>query len=64
MKKSFLTLIPALAIIAVTMSSCADNCCTAVGGVLKYCEDDYEASGYDSWEEAKEALSNSGWNCD
>lgn len=63
MKKSFLTLIPALAFIAVMASSCAKNCCTAAGGILKYCEDDYAASGYDSWEEAKESLSDSGWNC-
>ncbi len=61
MKKSFLTLIPALAIIAVTMSSCADNCCTLL--TAKICESDMPA-GYDSWDEYKDYLESAGYNCD
>jgi hypothetical protein len=49
-----------LAIIAVTMSSCADNCCTLL--TAKICESDMPA-GYDSWDEYADYLDSIGYNC-
>ena len=61
MKKSFLTLIPALAIIALTMTSCADNCCTLL--TAKVCESDLPA-GYADWAEYSATLEAAGYSCD
>ena len=62
MKKSFLTLVPALAIIALTMTSCADNCCTFL--TAKICEEDVDNYGYDNWEDYKASLEAAGYSCD
>ncbi len=60
MKKSLLTLVPALAIIALTMTSCADDCCKYSG--VNICESDFNASLYNglTWDEWKAAADASG----
>jgi len=59
MKKSFLSLLPILGIVAMTATSCSDNCCTF--SVLKECEGDEPAG--QTWEEHKADLEAAGWNC-
>ena len=62
MKNSFLSLVPTLAIIALTMSSCADDCCTF--RTVKECESDLPA-GYADWAEYSEYLEKTkGYSCD
>lgn len=61
MKKVFLTIIPAMAIVAM-MSSCASNCCTLL--TAKICEDDFDGTLYDNWDEAKSYYESAGWSCD
>jgi len=61
MKKSFLTLIPALAIIALAATSCADRCCTK-SGATDICESDLgSAASYDAVVALNEA---NGYSCD
>lgn len=60
MKKAFLTLIPALGFVAMTMTSCEDNCCTLA--TAKICEDDLPA-GYDGWDEYADYLESIGYSC-
>jgi hypothetical protein len=60
MKISFLTLAPALVIIAVTMSSCEDKCCTQL--TAKICESDMPF-GYNNWDAYAESLEANGYNC-
>jgi hypothetical protein len=61
MKKSLLTLVPALAIIALTTTSCADDCCTFL--TAKICESDLPV-GYPNWAAYKAELENQGYSCD
>lgn len=61
MKKSLLSIFPALAFIAVMASSCADNCCTLA--TAKICEEDLPA-GYADWDSYKDFLESTGYNCD
>jgi D-arabinose 1-dehydrogenase-like Zn-dependent alcohol dehydrogenase len=62
MKMSFFTLSPALVIIAVTISSCAENkCCTLL--TAKVCESDMPI-GYNNWDGYAGSLEAAGYVCD
>jgi hypothetical protein len=61
MKKSLLTLVPALAIIAISATSCADKCCTLL--TAKVCESDLPA-GYADWDAYAASLETAGYSCD
>ncbi|MCF8257787.1 MAG: hypothetical protein K9J06_09545 [Flavobacteriales bacterium] len=60
MKKAFLTLIPALGFVAMTMTSCKDNCCTFA--TAEICEEDL-ATGYDNWDDYATYLESIGYTC-
>lgn len=49
-------------LVAATISSCSDNCCTL--GVNKVCEGESECSGHATWEECQTYLEGLGYNCD
>jgi hypothetical protein len=62
MKKAFLAIVPVLGLVAMTMSSCSSNCCTLL--TAKICEDDFDGTLYDNWDDAKEYYESAGWSCD
>lgn len=62
MKKALLAIVPVMGLVAMTMSSCSSNCCTYL--TLKVCEDDFDNTLYDNWDDAKTTLEAAGYNCD
>jgi len=64
MKKSLLTLIPALAFVALTMGSCGEQCCTHPITEDKVCKDDVTIlPGVSGWSAYKKSLEADGYNC-